>query len=151
MKWKMQKKFVLFYGFLIISNYFKLFQKWFDCSAVFFVFSKRRSFFKRQKKTAPCFLTSSKCTLGKLVSHIKGVFPSIILGDFDSANRTFRFSAGVTMDRYQKIEKNGHVGEGTYGVVYKAKDKQTDAIVALKVLDATTAYEGTPILLDNNV
>jgi serine/threonine protein kinase len=55
------------------------------------------------------------------------------------------------MDRYQKIEKNGHVGEGTYGVVYKAKDKQTDAIVALKVLDATTAYEGTPILLDNNV
>lgn len=39
------------------------------------------------------------------------------------------------MDRYQKIEKNGHVGEGTYGVVYKAKDKQTDEIVALKVLD----------------
>jgi hypothetical protein len=28
------------------------------------------------------------------------------------------------MDRYQKIEKNGHCGEGTYGVVYKAKDKQ---------------------------
>ena len=37
------------------------------------------------------------------------------------------------MDRYVKIEKNGHVGEGTYGVVYKAKDKQTDEIVALKV------------------
>jgi serine/threonine protein kinase len=37
------------------------------------------------------------------------------------------------MDRYQKIEKNGHVGEGTYGVVYKAKDKQTNEIVALKV------------------
>jgi serine/threonine protein kinase len=38
------------------------------------------------------------------------------------------------MDRYQKIEKNGHVGEGTYGVVYKAKDKQTDDFVALKVI-----------------
>ncbi len=37
------------------------------------------------------------------------------------------------MDRYQKIEKNGQVGEGTYGVVYKARDKQTNEIVALKV------------------
>ena len=37
------------------------------------------------------------------------------------------------MDRYQKIEKNGHMGEGTYGVVYKAKDKQTNDFVALKV------------------
>ena len=39
------------------------------------------------------------------------------------------------MDRYQKIEKNGQVGEGTYGVVYKAKDKQTNEFVALKVRD----------------
>ena len=38
-----------------------------------------------------------------------------------------------TMDRYQKLEKNGQVGEGTYGVVYKAKDKQTNEFVALKV------------------
>jgi cyclin-dependent kinase 1 len=38
------------------------------------------------------------------------------------------------MDRYQKIEKNGaNLGEGTYGVVYKARDKQTNEIVALKV------------------
>ena len=37
------------------------------------------------------------------------------------------------MERYQKIEKNGSIGMGTYGVVYKAKDKQTDEIVALKV------------------
>lgn len=42
------------------------------------------------------------------------------------------------MDRYQKIEKNGSaVGEGTYGVVYKARDRQTNEIVALKVKNSS--------------
>ena len=33
------------------------------------------------------------------------------------------------MENFQKIEK---IGEGTYGVVYKAKDKTTGYTVALK-------------------
>jgi serine/threonine protein kinase len=33
------------------------------------------------------------------------------------------------LDRYEKL---GRVGEGTYGVVYKAKDKETNQFVALK-------------------
>ena len=48
------------------------------------------------------------------------------------------------MDRYQKIEKNGTIGEGTYGVVYKAKDKQTDEIVALKRIRLEVEDEGIP-------
>ena len=34
-----------------------------------------------------------------------------------------------SLDDYTKIEK---VGEGTYGVVYKAKHKKTDRLVAMK-------------------
>lgn len=33
------------------------------------------------------------------------------------------------MDNFDKLEK---IGEGTYGVVYKAKDKITGKMVALK-------------------
>lgn len=48
------------------------------------------------------------------------------------------------MDRYQRIDKNGHCGEGTYGVVYKAKDKQTDEFVALKRIRLEVEDEGIP-------
>jgi len=45
------------------------------------------------------------------------------------------------MDRYYKIEK---IGEGTYGVVYKAKDNVTNAIVALKKIRLEAEDEGVP-------
>ncbi|ELT89061.1 hypothetical protein CAPTEDRAFT_159953 [Capitella teleta] len=45
------------------------------------------------------------------------------------------------MENFQKIEK---IGEGTYGVVYKAKDKLTGGIVALKKIRLDTESEGVP-------
>lgn len=37
--------------------------------------------------------------------------------------------SSMAMDVFQKVEK---IGEGTYGVVYKAKNRQTGQLVALK-------------------
>ncbi|KAL0574229.1 Cyclin-dependent kinase catalytic subunit [Marasmius crinis-equi] len=45
------------------------------------------------------------------------------------------------MDRYTKLEK---VGEGTYGVVYKAKDNGTNEVVALKKIRLEAEDEGVP-------
>jgi serine/threonine protein kinase len=45
------------------------------------------------------------------------------------------------MDRYLKIEK---VGEGTYGVVHKATNKETGEIVALKRIRLESEDEGVP-------
>ena len=45
------------------------------------------------------------------------------------------------IDNYRKIEK---IGEGTYGVVYKAKHLQTKEIVALKKIRLENEEEGVP-------
>lgn len=45
------------------------------------------------------------------------------------------------MERYQKLEK---IGEGTYGVVYKAKDRVSETIIALKRIRLEAEDEGIP-------
>lgn len=45
------------------------------------------------------------------------------------------------MDKYIKIDK---LGEGTYGVVYRAKQKDTGEIVALKRIRLDSEDEGVP-------
>ena len=45
------------------------------------------------------------------------------------------------MDKYTKLEK---VGEGTYGMVYKAKNRETGEIVALKRIRLDSIDEGVP-------
>lgn len=47
----------------------------------------------------------------------------------------------LLMDQYQKLEK---IGEGTYGVVYKAKDKRTGQLLALKKIRLEAEDEGIP-------
>lgn len=44
-------------------------------------------------------------------------------------------------ERYMKTDK---VGEGTYGVVYKAIDKQTNTVVAMKKIRLEGDDEGVP-------
>lgn len=46
-----------------------------------------------------------------------------------------------SIDNYQKLEK---IGEGTYGVVYKAKHKKTGDLVALKKIRLECDDEGCP-------
>eukprot|EP01112_Ceratiomyxa_fruticulosa_P001028 TRINITY_DN10_c0_g1_i1.p1 TRINITY_DN10_c0_g1~~TRINITY_DN10_c0_g1_i1.p1 ORF type:complete len:302 (+),score=58.38 TRINITY_DN10_c0_g1_i1:211-1116(+) len=46
-----------------------------------------------------------------------------------------------SLGRYEKLEK---LGEGTYGVVYKAKDRQTGKMVALKKIRLENQDEGVP-------
>lgn len=45
------------------------------------------------------------------------------------------------MDDYQKIEK---IGEGTYGVVYKGRNKITGQLVAMKKIRLEPDEEGIP-------
>ncbi|KAG0531450.1 hypothetical protein BDA96_04G023800 [Sorghum bicolor] len=45
------------------------------------------------------------------------------------------------MDQYEKTEK---IGEGTYGVVYKGKDRHTNETIALKKIRLEQEDEGVP-------
>lgn len=50
-------------------------------------------------------------------------------------------TSSLQLARYKKLEK---LGEGTYGVVYKAKDRETGAILALKKIRLEHEDEGVP-------
>jgi cyclin-dependent kinase len=47
-------------------------------------------------------------------------------------------------NKKEKYEKMDRVGEGTYGIVYKALDKKTNEVVALKKIRLLAEEEGIP-------
>lgn len=53
----------------------------------------------------------------------------------------FSFTTELIMQKYEKLEK---IGEGTYGTVFKAKNKDTHEIVALKRVRLDDDDEGVP-------
>ncbi|KAG0047715.1 Cyclin-dependent kinase 10 [Gryganskiella cystojenkinii] len=52
------------------------------------------------------------------------------------------FGSSRIVDEFERINK---IGEGTYGVVYRAKDKRTNEIVALKRIRMERESDGLPI------
>ncbi|NXK72413.1 CDK3 kinase, partial [Amazona guildingii] len=53
--------------------------------------------------------------------------------------------SGSTMDPFQEVfQKLEKIGEGTYGVVYKARNKRTGQLVALKKIHLDSDMEGVP-------
>ena len=47
----------------------------------------------------------------------------------------------ASLENYKRLEK---IGEGTYGVVYKAEDRTTGKMIALKKIRLETEDEGVP-------
>nr|XP_012309104.1 cyclin-dependent kinase 3 [Aotus nancymaae] len=58
-----------------------------------------------------------------------------------SDSSTLGDCSSAAMDVFQKVEK---IGEGTYGVVYKAKNRETGQLVALKKIRLDLETEGVP-------
>lgn len=56
--------------------------------------------------------------------------------------RQLLWKGSRSIDAYEPI---GKIDEGSYGIVYKAKDKKTNEIVAIKKIKLTNEQEGFPI------
>lgn len=63
------------------------------------------------------------------------------INPIQKASQAAQQSAGMQLMRYQVLEK---LGEGTYGVVFKALDKSSDKFVALKKIRCDNEDEGVP-------
>ena len=83
---------------------------------------------------APCGGGSGKLLLLYSIYSVKN-YANIFCRKYDEIIIT------ATMQKYEKLEK---IGEGTYGTVFKAKNRETGEIVALKRVRLDDDDEGVP-------
>ena len=57
------------------------------------------------------------------------------------SNASGRPTGGLRMEDFVKLEK---IGEGTYGVVFKGRNRKTNEIVAMKKIRLESEEEGVP-------
>jgi len=69
-------------------------------------------------------------------------FLSILTGDWNEINETDRFGKCRSVTEFEKLNR---VGEGTYGIVYRARDTKSNKSVALKKMRLETQKDGIPV------
>ncbi|XP_038699410.1 cell division control protein 2 homolog A-like isoform X1 [Tripterygium wilfordii] len=102
------------------------------------------SFQVRQKKNVKSIISRLPVSLSRFsLPHPQQAERSWI-GLCCAAPRTNCFTEALQlewMEQYEKVEK---IGEGTYGVVYKARDRATNETIALKKIRLQQEDEGVP-------
>ncbi|KAI3693373.1 hypothetical protein L6452_33208 [Arctium lappa] len=80
------------------------------------------------------------CMIRRLQVSVVVVVQDLVLSFFTTVTQESLFPVKL-MDQYEKVEK---IGEGTYGVVYKARDRITNETIALKKIRLEQEDEGVP-------
>lgn len=78
----------------------------------------------------------------KLNSKEDIVLTSMKTGEKKTVPEQYRFGFCRPVTEFEKLNR---VGEGTYGIVYRARDTKSDVIVALKKVRMEREKEGIPI------
>ena len=84
---------------------------------------------------------NSKCVQFDCCAHAQVRPPISKVANYSRGPETAHRAVIMSVGDYEKIEK---IGEGTYGVVYKARSKRTGQFVAMKKIRLESEDEGVP-------